>query len=59
MGGLSAVVLLLSVWSVTTYQDLVPWQELEQEREVAFQPMVVVRFLTPLLCVAALNDVVL
>jgi hypothetical protein len=59
MGGLSTVVLLLSVWPVTTYQDFVPWQELEQERDVAFQPMVVVRFLTPLLCVAALNDVVL
>jgi hypothetical protein len=43
----------------TAYQEWFPWQELEQERDVAFQPMVVVRFLTPLLCVAALNVVVL
>lgn len=36
-----------------------PWQEFEQERDVVFQPMVVVRFLTPLLCVAAFTAVVL
>lgn len=41
------------------YHDLLPWQELEQERLVKFQPMVVVRFLTPLLCVAAFTAVVL
>ena len=41
------------------YQVFLPWQELEQELDVAFQPMVVVIFLTPLLCVAALNVVVL
>jgi hypothetical protein len=32
---------------------------LEQERDVAFQPMVVAMFLTPLLCVAAFTVVVL
>ena len=31
------------------YQALLPWQELEQERLVEFQPVVVTRFLTPLL----------
>ena len=51
--------LLLSVYPVTTYQAWVPWQELAQERVVAFQPMVVVRFLTPLLCVAVFTVVVL
>jgi len=45
--------------SPATYQRSLPWQELAQERDVEFQPMVVVRFLTPLLWVAALNDVVL
>lgn len=47
------------ITSPAIYQRSLPWQELAQERDVAFQPMVVVRFLTPLLCVAALNDVVL
>ena len=41
------------------YQLFVPWQEFEQERDVAFQPMVVVRFLMPLLCVAVFTVVVL
>jgi hypothetical protein len=41
------------------YHFCVPWQEFEQLRVVAFHPMVVVRFLTPLLCVAALTVVVL
>jgi hypothetical protein len=41
------------------YHVLLPWQEFEQERDVAFQPMVLVRFLTPLLCVAAFTVVVL
>ena len=41
------------------YHDFLPWQEFEQERFVAFQLMVVVRFLTPLLCVAAFTAVLL
>ncbi len=45
--------------SVARYHRSVLWQELEQERVVAFQPMVVVRFLTPLLWVAAFTVVVL
>jgi hypothetical protein len=49
----------MSALPVTTYQEWFPWQELEQERFVAFQPMVVVRFMTPLLCVAAFTVVVL
>jgi len=54
---LPALFCLISLSAI--YQFSLPWQELAQEREDAFQPMVVVRFLTPLLCVAALNDVVL
>lgn len=45
--------------SCAIYQFSLPWQELAQERDVAFQPMVVVRFLTPLLCVAEFTVVVL
>jgi hypothetical protein len=41
------------------YQDLLPWQELEHERLVVFQPIVVVRFTTPLACVAAFTVVAL
>ena len=41
------------------YQYLVPWQELEQERVVEFQPMVVTTFLTPLLWVAVFTVVLL
>jgi hypothetical protein len=59
LGGLFVAGGALSDYLVTTYQAWVPWQELEQERVVAFQPIVVVRFMTPLLCVAALNVVVL
>jgi hypothetical protein len=35
------------------------WQEFAHEREAEFQPVVEMRFFTPLLCVAVLNDVVL
>jgi hypothetical protein len=41
------------------YQLLEPWQEFEQDRVVAFQPIVVVRFFTPFWCVAGLAVVVL
>jgi hypothetical protein len=37
----------------------VPWHEFEQEREVAFQPMVVATFFTPSLWVAELTVVLL
>jgi len=45
--------------SIGAYQVFFPWQEFEQLRDVEFHPMVVTRFLTPLLCVAALTVVVL
>jgi hypothetical protein len=35
----------------------VPWQELEQLREVAFQPMVLAMFSVPLACVAVFTVV--
>jgi hypothetical protein len=38
---------------------LLPWQELAQFRDVAFQPTVAVRFFTPFMCVAAFAVVVL
>jgi len=42
-----------------SYHDLLPWQEFEQDRFAVFQPMVVTKFTTPLLCVAAFTVVVL
>ena len=41
------------------YQFSVPWQEFAQVRVVAFQPMVLATFLTPLLWVAAFTVVLL
>ena len=41
------------------YHVCVPWQELEQVRVVAFQPMVEVRFTVPLSWVVALTVVLL
>ena len=41
------------------YHDLVPWQEFEQLRDVAFQPMVVTRLVTPFMCVVAVTAVLL
>jgi hypothetical protein len=38
---------------------LVPWQEFAQVRVVAFQPMVLTTFLTPLLWLTAFTAVVL
>jgi len=58
-GGLYTGDAVLTTLLAVIYQDLFPWQELEQERVVAFQPMVVARFLAPLLCVVALTVVVL
>jgi hypothetical protein len=47
------------VTGASCYQRSVPWQELEQDRAVAFQPMVLTMFLTPLLCKDAFTDVLL
>lgn len=41
------------------YHTLVPWQEFAQVRVVAFQPMVLTTFLTPLLWLTAFTAVVL
>jgi hypothetical protein len=50
---------VVGVGVVLPPQLSVPWHELEQVREVAFQPMVLATFFTPLACVAEFTVVVL
>lgn len=45
------------VLAIAGYQDSLSWHELAQLRVVAFQPVLAISSLVPLLCVAALTVV--